>query len=142
LLCGTGVTSQSLEFYYSIAVPTTQLFLAYTALALMFFPPLAARKDFLTLLKDNWWKYLILGVIDVEANFLIVLAYKYTSLTSIQLLDSMTIVFVLILSFVFLRVRYLIVHLMGVAMCLIGIISLVLADLTTEREYSTGEGSN
>ena len=35
-------------------------------------------------LKYNWWKYLILGVVDVEANFLIVLAYRYTNLTSIQ----------------------------------------------------------
>ena len=40
---------------------------------------------------------------------------------------------VLLLSFIFLRVRYLIVHLMGVAMCIIGIISLFLADLTGSR---------
>lgn len=84
LLCGTGVTSQALEYFYQIAIPTTQLFLTYVVLAGVFFPILALRKDFLTILKNNWWKYLILGVIDVEANFLFVLAYKYTTLTSIQ----------------------------------------------------------
>ena len=39
---------------------------------------------FLKVLKYNWWKYLVLGVVDVEANFVIVLAYRYTNLTSIQ----------------------------------------------------------
>jgi hypothetical protein len=39
---------------------------------------------FLRTLKYNWWKYLILGVVDVEANFLMVLAYRYTNLTSVQ----------------------------------------------------------
>ena len=88
LLCGTGVTSQALENFYNIAVPTTQLFLTYFVLAIMFGPVLAVRKNFLKIIKENWWKYLILGVIDVEANFLVVLAYKYTTLISIQVLLS------------------------------------------------------
>ncbi len=45
---------------------------------------MAARKDFLTILRKNWWKYIILGVVDVEANYLIILAYKYTNLTTVQ----------------------------------------------------------
>ena len=45
---------------------------------------LAVNKNFPTILKKNWWKYVILGVIDVEGNYLIILAYKYTTLTSIQ----------------------------------------------------------
>lgn len=84
LLCGTGVTSQALENFYNIAVPTTQLFLTYFVLAVIFGPVLAIRKKFLDIIKENWWKYLFLGLIDVEANFLVVLAYKYTTLTSIQ----------------------------------------------------------
>ena len=84
LLCGTGVTSQALENFYNIAVPTTQLFLSYLILAMIFGPVLAVHKNFLSIIRENWWKYIFLGVIDVEANFLIVLAYKYTTLTSIQ----------------------------------------------------------
>ena len=37
---------------------------------------------------------------------------------------------VLLLSFIFLNVRYRIVHLVGVVMCIIGIVSLVLADMS------------
>ena len=89
-MCGTGVTSQALEEFHNIAVPTTQLFFVYFLMALIFGPVLICRKNFLTVLKENWWKYIILGVIDVEANFLVVSAYKYTTLTSIQvsILDS------------------------------------------------------
>ena len=69
---------------YAIAVPTTQLFVNYLLLGLIFGTLLACRKDVLPVLKENWWKYLILGFLDVEANYLIVLAYKYTTLTSVQ----------------------------------------------------------
>ena len=84
MLAGTGVSSQLLESKYSIAVPTTQLFMNYFLLGVVFGTLLACRKNFLAILRKNWWKYLILGVTDVEANYVVVLAYKYTTLTSIQ----------------------------------------------------------
>ena len=84
LLCGTGVTSQLLETNFNIAVPTTQAFLNYALLTAVFGVTLATRSDFLKVLWKNWWKYAILGAIDVEANFLVILAYKYTNLTSVQ----------------------------------------------------------
>ena len=43
-----------------------------------------SRKNFPTILKEKWWKYAILGVLDVEANDMVILAYKYTTLASIQ----------------------------------------------------------
>ena len=56
-----------------------------------------------------------------------------------QLLDSFTIATVMVLSFFFLRVRYKIINLMGVCLALIGIVSLVLADLQGSR-LAHGEG--
>lgn len=84
MLCGTGTTSQYLETNYAVDVPTTQIFINYVLLWAVFGVALATTKRFLKVLKENWWKYLFLGIIDVEANFLVVLGYKYTSLTSIQ----------------------------------------------------------
>ena len=84
LLCGTGVTSQLLVSRQDIAAPTTQVFLAYVFLAAIYGVAVAIRSDFLTILRYNWWKYIILGVVDLEANYLIVLAYKYTNLTTVQ----------------------------------------------------------
>lgn len=36
------------------------------------------------ILKKRWWKYLLLGLVDVEANYAVVKAYQYTTITSIQ----------------------------------------------------------
>lgn len=36
------------------------------------------------ILKTKWWKYLLMGVADVEANYTVVKAYQFTTLTSIQ----------------------------------------------------------
>ena len=50
-----------------------------------------------------------------------------------QLLDSFTIVCVMVLSFIFLRIRYKIINLMGVSLALVGILSLVLATVMGSR---------
>lgn len=84
LLCGMGVTSQLLQTTHSIHVPTTQSFINYALLAAVFGVSLATRKDFVQILWKNWWKYIILGIIDVESNYMIVRAYEYTNLTTIQ----------------------------------------------------------
>ncbi len=84
LLCGTGVTAQLLEQDHSLSVPTTQAFVNYTLLGAVFGVSWATTKNFLTIVRQNWWKYLLLGVVDLEANYLVILAYKYTNLTSVQ----------------------------------------------------------
>lgn len=84
LLCGTGVSSQLLFTRYKVEVPTTQAFLNYLLLGFLYGVPVAMRKDFCSILRKNWWKYIFLGLVDVEANYLIILAYKYTNLTTIQ----------------------------------------------------------
>lgn len=55
---------------------------------------------------------------------------------NVQILDSFTIVCVMVLSFFFLRVRYKLVNLMGVSLALIGIACLVLATLTSSGSQS------
>lgn len=43
-------------------------------------------QNIIQILKTKWWKYLIMGVADVEANYTVVKAYQFTSLTSIQVM--------------------------------------------------------
>ena len=71
------------------------------------------EKNLLSVMRIRGWKYFILAFIDVEANYIIVYAYQFTYLTSIQLLDCSTIPIVMILSFLFLSTRYLIPHIIG-----------------------------
>ncbi|KFO24451.1 Solute carrier family 35 member F1 [Fukomys damarensis] len=42
------------------------------------------EENLLAILRHRWWKYMVLGLIDLEANYLVVKAYQYTTLTSIQ----------------------------------------------------------
>jgi solute carrier family 35 protein F1/2 len=44
-----------------------------------------------------------LAVLDVEGNYLVTKAYQFTSITSVTLLDSMTIPAVMVLSWVVFR---------------------------------------
>lgn len=85
LVCGTGVFSQLLVTNYDIAIPTTQSFLNYLLLGFVYTTALACHpRDFKTRLKETGWKYFLLALCDVEANYLVVKAYQYTNLTSIQ----------------------------------------------------------
>jgi solute carrier family 35 protein F1/2 len=55
---------------------------------------------------------------DVEGNFFTVLAYRYTTILSAQLIEFWAIVVVIIISFIFLHVRYHITQYIGVIVCI------------------------
>ena len=63
-------------------------------------------KRFIETLVRKSWFYFLVSLVDVEANYLVVKAYQYTSITSVMLLDSFTIPCVMLLSFIFLGSRY------------------------------------
>ncbi|RLN98337.1 hypothetical protein BBJ28_00010759 [Nothophytophthora sp. Chile5] len=86
------------------------------------------------LLQIPWWKYLLLALADVEGNFLVVCAYKYTSISSVMLLDCFTIPVVMLLSATFLRAKYTRSHYVAVLFCLAGISVLVISDVIRDRE--------
>lgn len=85
----------------------------------------------------QWYWYIIFALFDVEANFLAVKAYQYTSITSVLLLlNSCTIPIVMLLSFILLRRRYHLLHYLGVLCCLCGIGVLVVDDLQDLVEHT------
>lgn len=46
-------------------------------------------RNILQILRTEWWKYLVMGLADVEANYAVVKAYQLTTLTSIQVREEM-----------------------------------------------------
>ncbi|XP_077197701.1 solute carrier family 35 member F2 isoform X1 [Paroedura picta] len=142
-ICGTAVTSQYLAERFQVNTPMLQSFINYCLLLLAYTTTLACRKDgdsLLKILKEKWWKYIVLGLVDVEANYAIVKAYQYTTLTSVQLLDCFGIPVLMALSWFFLRARYKLIHFLAVAVCLLGVGTMVGADILAGRQE--GEGSN
>jgi solute carrier family 35 protein F1/2 len=77
--------------------------------------------------KDGW-KYFFLAFCDVEANFLVVMAYQYTDILSAMLLDAWAIPVCLILSWVYMRTKYHWTQLLGVGVCVVGLALLVASD--------------
>ncbi|XP_062872794.1 solute carrier family 35 member F2 [Trichomycterus rosablanca] len=140
LICGTAVTSQYLATDFHLDVPMLQSCINYTLLGLTYTTALCFRKgeeNILQILKQKWWKYLLLGLVDVEANYTVVKAYQYTTLTSIQLLDCFILPVLLILSRIFLKTRYRIIHYVGVSACLAGVGTMVGADLLSGRDQGS-----
>jgi drug/metabolite transporter (DMT)-like permease len=74
------------------------------------------------------WRYLLMSIMDVYANYFTVLAFKFTTITSVTVFDALAIPSAMILSRCFLSRRYTWIHLLGVASCMTGIIFNVLQD--------------
>lgn len=78
--------------------------------------------------KTAWWKYMIVAVVDAEANFLIVKAYEHTTILSIMLCDAMAIPAVVVISMLFLHSKFSWRHYVAVLMCLLGLSVMILHD--------------
>ncbi|XP_035710828.1 solute carrier family 35 member F2 isoform X2 [Folsomia candida] len=142
ILCASAITSVYLTDTYNIHVPNAQNFAFYITLATIFTTILACRpaeRNLFPVLKMRGWKYALVALADAEANFLVVKAYRYTTLTSVQLLDCFTIPTVLSLSWLVLRIRYKVAHILGVSICLLGVCCLVWADIEEGRPLSHGK---
>lgn len=77
---------------------------------------------------DMWWKYAILAFADLEANYVVVLAYQYTNMMSAQLLGCFTVPCVLVLSFFILRMKFALTHIAGGVIAIGGLVFLITLD--------------
>ncbi|PAA50847.1 hypothetical protein BOX15_Mlig020750g1, partial [Macrostomum lignano] len=131
-ICGTAVTSGYLQ-RFGVNAPTSQCFLNYLLLGLTFgsvaFYRLGRAASLRAAARRLWWRYLLAALMDVEANFLVVKAYAYTSVTSVQLLDCASIPVALISSWFLLGARFKACHYVGVAACVLGAGGMALADV-------------
>jgi solute carrier family 35, member F1/2 len=75
-----------------------------------------------------YW-YALAAVLDVEANYLVILAYNYTTITSVMLLDCFTIPSSMILSYFFLSYQYTYKHIIGATICILGLMTIVATDI-------------
>lgn len=96
------------------------------------------ENSFFELLKAGWWKYAILALIDFEANYTIVKAYQYTSITSVQMLDSATLIFVFVFSLIFLGRKYSRIHYLFILVVLGGVALMIYVDVSKSSEDGIG----
>ena len=91
----------------------------------------------------RWWHWMLVAAADLEANFLVVLAYQFTDIISVCLLDAFTIPVVIVLSACCFGVRYSMQHLGAALLCILGIGALVATDVAASQQEETdhSEGS-
>ncbi|KAI9889577.1 MAG: hypothetical protein M1814_005180 [Vezdaea aestivalis] len=134
-LCLTATnTFTSLLQQNGWSVPAFQTFINYALLNLVFTPYTIYKlgfKGWAKLVLRDGWKYLLFSFFDVEGNYFIVLAYRYTNIMSISLINFTSIVVVVIISFAFLRVRYHWTQILGVLVSIGGVGVLVASDRIT-----------
>ncbi|XP_010650501.1 uncharacterized protein LOC104879428 [Vitis vinifera] len=79
--------------------------------------------------KAKWYYCIALAWVDVEANFLVVKAYHYTSITSVMLLDCFTIPCAIIFTWFFLKTKYRFKKLTGAVICIAGLVIVIFSDV-------------
>lgn len=79
--------------------------------------------------------YIGMALLDVYANYFTVLAFRYTTITSVTLLDALAIPSAMILSRVCLKREYSWIHLGGAFLCMVGVILNVFQDYEDEVKY-------
>uniref|UniRef100_A0A1J3ETH0 Solute carrier family 35 member F1 n=1 Tax=Noccaea caerulescens TaxID=107243 RepID=A0A1J3ETH0_NOCCA len=126
LLCTCNAFTSSELARKGINAPTTQSFLSYTLLAIVYGSIMLYQRP---TIKAKWYHYFLLALVDVEGNFLVVKAYQYTSITSVMLLDCWAIPCVLVLTWAFLHTKYRLMKISGVVICIVGVVMVVFSDV-------------
>jgi solute carrier family 35 protein F1/2 len=86
------------------------------------------------------WKYAGIAIADVYANYSTILAFKYTTITSVSLFDALAIPSAMLMSRLFFGRQYTKVHLLAVAVCCIGISINVLQDYRENEHLKDSAG--
>ncbi|GAA5926954.1 uncharacterized protein JCM15063_000416 [Sporobolomyces koalae] len=138
-LCITATSTLTTELgMHGWAMPTFQTFFVYFFLNLFYTSYTIYRYGFKAwgkMVISDGWKYFILAAVDVEANFLVVKAYGYTSLLSCMLLDAWATPACMIFAFFLVKARYHWTQVLGVLICIGGLGLLVASDFITDKDY-------
>ncbi|CAO3644558.1 unnamed protein product [Cunninghamella blakesleeana] len=135
-ITGTNVATTKLSNDYNLSIPTTQTFFNYFCLAVVYNSYAIYKRGFkgwLLQFRRRGIYYFILGFVDVEGNYFVVKAFGYTNMLSAMLLDSWSTPVCMLLTYIFLKVRFRWVQYLGVFIALCGMGMLVGSDVMTGK---------
>ncbi|ETI53512.1 hypothetical protein F441_03563 [Phytophthora nicotianae CJ01A1] len=124
----SGILSKYLTLE-NASLPTLQSTCLYVMLGVVYLAVRFVRKT--PLVGVPWWFYVILAVVDVEGNYFAVKAYNYANYATLSLILNMTVPFVTLFCYLFLKTRYSIRHYVGALIALCGSIVIFVSDYTS-----------
>lgn len=123
LLANVGTSIPAFQSLFNYVL----LALIYTSITIYKYGP----KGWARMVYKDGWKYFILAFFDVEGNYFTVLAYRYTTILSAQLINFWAIAVVVVISLAFLKVRYHLAQYAGILVACGGLGLLVASDHIT-----------
>ncbi|KAH7125473.1 hypothetical protein B0J11DRAFT_506307 [Dendryphion nanum] len=121
-ITSTNTLSQLLSIEQN-SIPAFQTFFNYVLLNLIYTSYTIYQygiKKWASMVWRSGWRFIILAFFDVEGNYFVVLAYRYTTILSAQLINFWAIVVVVVISLIFLKVRYHWTQYGGILLCIGG----------------------
>jgi drug/metabolite transporter (DMT)-like permease len=128
-----------LTYNLKVSLPMTEMFIVYLCLCLCYLGAMRRKADSpKTVLAEGespsnytlpltrirlhipWWIYMGVATMDLGANYMTLLSFRYTSLMSTSLLGSLTIPSVMIVSCLLLHRVFRAPHYIGVCLCILG----------------------
>lgn len=138
-----NAASYTLSFYCRVNTQIFQLLLVYLILSanLLFRKhPANDGRDFIPFtqvrLQMPWWKYFLLSLLDVIPNFIQLISFQYTSLTSTTLLSSVTTPSTMLVSHYVLARTFGKWQYIGVILCLVGSAMTIWSDLDDDTSHA------
>ena len=115
IACSMNASAYTLTNHFHIELQLFQLFVIYLFLSLHML-----RRNDTSRLQIDWRIYASISVLDVLPNFMTLLSFHYTSLTSTTLLGSLCVPSTLFFSKYVLGRRYRLPQYVGVVLCMVG----------------------
>ena len=87
LLCAYQYIAHHLSTSLALALPTSQNYLRYMTTCCVFTTVLAFRKgekSLFNVIKTRGYRYILIGLVDLEANTLVGMSHQFSSLINIQ----------------------------------------------------------
>ncbi|XP_065908911.1 solute carrier family 35 member F2-like [Dysidea avara] len=143
LWTGTGVFVILLDNHTGRDISTTLAAGVYFVLSVTCGPYMALQRNFVAKVKANWWKFLILGIADVQGVYLQNLSLKDTTVTSSMVIDNgASIVWIVILSLFLIKTRYKLVHYVSMIICTAGMVVLIFEDFKSAKSGGNQAGGH
>ncbi|KAL0204810.1 hypothetical protein P9112_000117 [Eukaryota sp. TZLM1-RC] len=131
LVTTTSSVNQALNQYHGLTIPAIQSFFGYLSLALLSFP--AYRKQVRNSNRSLKWRiYFLYTIFDVLATYIVVLAYRFGTISSIMLLDCFSLFICLFMGYFLLNLKALKTHYLGIFIAMFGMVILISSDTTSQ----------
>ena len=154
---GCSAFTSILETKFLFSAPNFTSFCLYTAISLFLVPVYFSRRTrketnedardqeykcylFKSIpLKGCWKAYALAGLVDYAGTWCAIVALQFTTLTSFTIVKTLSTPAVMVFSKCFLHRKYRTPHLVGVLLCIIGVIINVIQDSQDEKDSNNSK---